>query len=278
MNVYEVVTKRILDRLEEGNIAPWQKMWSGNKAFGQPTNLVTGKPYRGMNRIILACSGFNSNHYMTFNQAKAIGATVNKGEKGFPVIFWKKIEDDVKDDEYFLLRYYTVFNIDQISGIPASKLPVVNVDKDFNGIAIADGILASNVIPKVTYGGDKACYSPDLDKIMLPNKTDFKSVEAYYETAFHEAVHSTGHESRLNRDIRNLFGSHKYSCEELIAEIGASFLMAECRIENKAILENQVSYLKCWLKALKDHPKMIIQASGKAQKAVDLILGRTVTA
>ena len=174
-----------------------------------------------------------------------------------------------------LLRYYNVFNLDQVDGIePPIEDQLTN---PFTPIEQAEQILVSmQCKPDIKYGGSRACYSPQLDYIQLPPKEAFNSSEEFYSTAFHEAVHATGHASRLARKSVTetaYFGSHLYSQEELCAEFGASMLCAVSSIEQKTI-ENSAAYIQGWLKVLKNDKKCLVLAAAQAQKAADFILNR----
>ena len=273
--VYDIITNKIIAELEKGNI-PWNKPWQTLEA---PMNMTTKKPYRGINFFLLSMLNFDSPYFLTFKQAKKLGGNVRKGEKGFPVVFWnfvdvKSEDDDIKTVPF--LRYYTVFNVSQCEEI---EVPETSDDKlDFNPVEKAEQIISDyKDCPEIGFGGDRAYYNKLDDKIQLPNKERFETVEDFYLTAFHEMVHSTGHENRLNRKELNSycpFGSKDYSKEELTAELGSSFLSAEAKIDNNANVKNSAAYIKGWLKALNDDRKLIVSAAGKAQQAVDFVLGR----
>jgi antirestriction protein ArdC len=280
MNVYEIVTNQIMELLEEGTI-PWHKPW---KASGGAKNLVSKKPYRGINQFLLNCSPHSSPYWLTFNQTRQKGGQVRKGEKSTLVVFWKWIDHKDNDDQEAdantsstgkipLLRYYNVFNLDQTDGIdPPKEEQIVN---PFAPIEQAELLMQGMLNkPIIQYGGDRACYRPMLDSIKLPDREVFKSPEEFYCTAFHELAHSTGHSSRLHRKGVTEpahFGSHDYSQEELVAEFGASMLCATASIEHQTI-ENSAAYIQGWLKVLKNDKKLAVIAAGQAQKAADYIL------
>ena len=283
MNVYEIVTNRIMELLEEGTI-PWHKPW---KASGGAQNLISKKPYRGINQFLLNCSPFSSPYWLTFNQARQKGGQVKKGEKSTLVVFWKWLnavrnDDDANDPENEsrltkvpLLRYYNVFNLDQVEGIDSPEEE--QISNPFAPIEQAE-LLLQNMPnkPAIQYGGDTACYSPILDNIKLPEREVFKSPEEFYCTAFHELAHATGHSSRLGRKgitDPTFFGSHDYSNEELVAEFSASMLCGVAGIEQQTI-ENSSAYIQGWLKALKKDKKLAIIAAGQAQRASDYVLNR----
>jgi antirestriction protein ArdC len=283
MNVYEIVTDRIMVLLEQGNI-PWRKPWLSTEG---PRNLISKKQYRGINQFLLNCSPYTSSHWLTYNQASLKGGSVRKGEKATIVVFWKWIDqkeskrvvgsnhDRELNGKIPLLRYYNVFNLDQVDGI---EPPIEDqITTAFTPIEQAEQIIENmQCKPAIKYGGSRACYSPQLDYIQLPPKETFLSSEEFYSTAFHEAVHATGHSSRLGRKSITetaYFGSHDYSQEELVAEFGASMLCAVSQIEQQTI-ENSAAYIKGWLKVLKNDKKLAIIAAGQAQKSADFILGR----
>jgi antirestriction protein ArdC len=281
MDLYEKVTARIMEILETGTI-PWKKPWRSSEGA---RNLITKKPYRGINQFLLNCSPYSSPYWLTFNQARQKGGSVNKGEKSTPVVFWKwinavRIDDESNDPENKskltkvpLLRYYNVFNLDQIDGITA---PVEEQSVNpFSPIEQAERVISNMPRrPRIQYGGDRACYSPTFDCIKLPNQEAFKSPEEFYSTAFHELAHATGHASRLSRKgilEPSYFGSHDYSQEELVAEFGSSMLCGFAGIEQQTI-ENSAAYIQGWLKVLKNDQKLAIVAAGQAQRAADFIL------
>ena len=271
-DVSTMVTDKILASLEKGTI-PWRKPW----VSGLPCNLVSKAPYQGINLIILGMNDFKSRYWVTYKQAISKGGNVRSGEKGTAIVFWSfpkarklnKLTNEYETKTVPFLKYYTVFNLDQCEGIEA---PVEEVLK-FEPLEKCEEILKSyKTMPKVTHGGDRACYSPALDAISMPHKENFKSVAGYYSTLFHEAVHSTGHKNRLDRDLTGLFGNHEYSFEELVAELGAGMCAAHAGIELET-LDNSAAYIQSWIKKLSNDKKMIIKAGGKAKKAYSMILG-----
>jgi len=271
-DVYALITDRIVSMLEDG-VIPWRKPWSGES--GAPKNLLSGKNYRGINSLLFHCAGYGSPYWLTFKQAKDKGGSVRKGEKGFPCIFWSFAKKENKDTgetkEYGFLKSYTVFNVEQTEGIEYAK------PETFEGspIAVCESIVKNMPqAPKLIVGaGSRACYSPMQDVVNVPALDRYKITAEYYSTLFHELAHSTGHESRLNRDLDGSFGSDSYAREELIAEMAAAFVCGHCGIENDTV-ENSASYINGWLDRLKKDSKLVIQAAGKAQKAADWITDR----
>lgn len=277
MNVYDHVTARIIELLNFGTI-PWRKPWISNDG---PMNLISKKPYRGINSFLLNCSPYSSAYWMTYRQAAERGGQVRRGEKSTAIVFWKWLNCKVPPDENNyeatgrvpLLRYYNVFNLDQIDGItaPVEEQPL----NTFSPIEQAELIIRDMPHrPDIHYGGDCACYSPTLDHIKLPNHEAFKSPEEFYSTVFHELTHASGHKSKLGRKgilEPSYFGSHDYSQEELVAEFGASMLCGFAGIDQQTI-ENSAAYIQGWLKLLKGDKKLAIVAAGQAQSAADFIL------
>lgn len=273
MNVYEIVTARIIEALARGT-APWRKPWGSER----PRNLVSGREYRGVNVLLLQSGAFESAHWLTFNQAKDLGGTVKRGERGTPIVFWKvteKKEPSGKIRKGFLLRYFTVFNVEQTEGI---EIPGPTAFNLLDPIEECERIVSSYAEPpRIDHGGGAAFYMPSQDRIQIPGRKTFSSAPEYYSTIFHEIIHSTGHASRLARKgvvDPSRFASHDYSFEELIAECGAAFLCAEGGISPTTI-ENSAAYLGSWMKKLRDEPRWIVEAAGHASRAADFVLGGT---
>ena len=268
-SVYEIVTEKILKQLESG-VIPWKKTWAGTTEM--PKNYISKKEYRGIN-IWLLDAFYGCPYYVSFKQCANLGGQVKKGEKGNIVVFWLIKEDKESGTKKFILRYYRVFNLEQTT-LPIPAKPEVN---NFTSNEKAEEIIKNfKTCPPVTFGGDKACYSPSLEKIKMPTKDSFTGENEYYSTFFHELTHSTGHKNRLNRkEISEtaLFGSDIYSKEELTAEMGSGFLCANAGIDNT--LGNSAAYIASWLKHLSNDKKMIFAAATKAQKAVDYILNKS---
>ncbi len=273
--VYDVITDRVIEKLQAGTI-PWEKPWGGKA--GMPQNLKSGKAYRGINVFLLHCLGYESPFFVTFKQCKERGGHVRKGEKGCPVVFWKwlDVEDDGKSRRVPMLRYYTVFNTGQCEGIDTPTIDAP--ERHHEPIRVAQATVeAMPNPPGVVHGYTSAAYSPTTDIVRMPKPERFDSSEAYYSTLFHELTHSTGHTDRLGRKgIMDtvMFGSSDYSREELVAEMGASFLCGEAGILEPCI-DRSSAYIAGWLKALKNDRKLVVTAAAQAQKAADYILNRT---
>lgn len=274
-NVADIITSLIIEKLEEGTV-PWRKPWR----CGIPRNLVTGKPYRGVNAFLLGCTG--SSWFATYKQVIEKGGAVKSGTKSLPVVFWHMnvVIDPENGNEKTIpiLRYYRVFSADDIEGIELPSQDVVT--RDYTPIEAAERIINNMPQrPEIWSGAPRAYYSPALDYINMPKRELFESDEGWYSTLFHECAHATGHASRLNRstvaNAASFFGSTDYSKEELIAECGAAFLAAESGIV-AATIDNSAAYIAGWLRALKakDNRGMVIHAAAAGQRAADYILNR----
>ncbi len=278
MTVYEVITARIVEMLEQGTV-PWRKPWKAGAT--EPRNLVSGKAYRGVNVFLLASMGYASPYWLTYRQATERGGNIKKGSKGCPVVFWRWADRDNEEDEGTenkgrkapILRYYTVFNIDQTEGIAAP----VETPRAFEPIEECERIVREMPNPpRIEHQGTQAFYRPSTDTVVTPRPELFDSRELYYSVLFHELTHSTGHASRLARKgitDATMFGSHEYSREELLAEMGAAFLCGTAGIE-AATLQDSTAYLANWIKVLKGDSRLAVTAAAQAQRAADLILGR----
>lgn len=273
-SVYEIVTSRILAELEKGQV-PWRKPWRTLP----PANLISKKPYRGINVFLLALAGFGSQYWLTYRQAQALGGNVRKGEHGAKIVFWKcgRFETETADGETeerksAFLRYYTVFNLEQTEGLRAllALPPAFPIES-------AESIAAGMPNPPAFEQDSRAAYIPSRDTVTMPSRTAFDSQAEYYSTLFHELTHSTGHAKRLARegfDTPQKFGSESYSREELIAEMGSAMLCGIAGIE-QATINNSAAYLQSWIKRLKADSRLVVSAASAAQKAADYIRGET---
>ncbi len=278
-NVFEIVTEQILSHLDKG-IIPWKKPWTSKIRF--PRNLVTGKLYRGINIWLLLASSYASPYWLTFNQAKTLGGTIKKGEKSSIVVFWnfKEVEEVNKDTGELekknipFLKYYRVFNVLQCEGI---TYPDQLEESHSYPIAEAEAIIEGyKGRPEIKHGFTKASYNPIEDVVKMPNKSAFVNQEEYFSVLFHEAIHSTGLETRLNRETFTTpaaFGSKSYAREELIAEMGAAYLCGISGIAH-ATIENSAAYIQGWRDSISKDSKLVVLAAAQAQKAVNYITGR----
>jgi antirestriction protein ArdC len=231
--------------------------------------------------------GYESPFWVTFKQARALGGYVRKGERSCQVIFWKWYEKDVTEPDTGetvekkipVLRYYSVFNIAQCDGIPEDKIPPQErvIETSFTPIEHCQHVIDSMPNrPEIKHVQARAFYCPTEDYVNLPRPQLFDTAEGYYAAAFHELTHSTGHESRLNRRPSSeprIFGDSNYSREELVAEMGGSFLCGHTGIDCRTI-DNSAAYIAGWLRRLRDDAKLVVVAAAQAQKAANYILGK----
>lgn len=286
-SAYQVLTDRILELLEAGTV-PWRKPW--HTGGGMPRSLNTGKAYRGINVFMLGCQSYASPWWTTYVQAKALGGHGKKGEKSTAIIKWHFPADDGDDsgDDSETKRrpwckVYRVFNVEQCEGIPADKIPSTDgftlIDHD--PIQAAEKLIAASPCkPTIQHGQGGAWYRPASDTLGMPDRNRFDTAEEYYSTYFHELTHATGHKSRLNREgIAELaaFGSHSYTREEFIAEMGAAFLQGACGIVDST-LDNSAAYIDGWRRRISKDAKLVMQAAAAAQKAADYIQGASIGA
>ena len=278
-SVYEMVTDRIIEQLENG-VIPWQKPWTGIRSGAY--NRISKKSYSLLNQMLLKFDG----EYATFKQWANLGGHVRKGEKSEIVVFWKvqpieeEKEDGTKEIKHIpLLRYFNVFHISQVDGVaPLTKEELKENEPIENAENILHDYWTRENITIEHKAGDDAYYLPSRDLIRLPLFEQFTDANEYYSAAFHESVHSTMKESRCNRaeDRKGklvAFGSEEYSKEELVAEIGSASLMNIIGIETTSSFRNSSAYIQGWLSKLRNDVKFIVSASSKAEKAVDYILG-----
>jgi len=279
--VYQIVTDRIIAKIEEAiknhDVLPWHKPWTeGNR----PMNYVSQKVYRGINLWLL-----EPGEYLTWNQIcdeqkKNRAVHLKKGSKASIVVFFKfdrKVEKNEKGEDEErrvpILRYYNVYNVKDVEGLePHHQAKTFATDPIEEAERIASTYVQREGI-RLRTDGEDAHYSPLLDEVVVPNIKRFQVQGEYYSTLFHEMVHSTGHSKRLNRlNATAFFGSKDYSKEELVAEMGAAMLCGEVGIVD-VTADNSAAYLQNWLTAISSDPSMLVSAAGKAQKAVDYIMG-----
>jgi antirestriction protein ArdC len=271
MNIYQEITDSIITELEKG-AAPWVKPW--NAPQGADKNVISQKPYRGINRLLLAMvggiKGYSNPAWATYKQWEQLGGNVRKGEKAAKIIFWsqaKSTNPEGEEKAYAFAKAYFVFNVAQVDGIDI----VASEDKQNDNAKIDNcesTIKATQA--KIIHGGDTACFIPSSDVIRMPELGTFQSSEHYYATAFHELTHWTSDKKRCDRDIsKGRFGNPDYAFEELVAELGAAFL---CSTHGIAGDLRHAGYIESWLKALKNDNKAIFKASGLAQSAADYVM------
>ena len=303
VNVYDMVTDRILAELEKGNI-PWHKPWivptvkyTGVRIHVDPQSCAysrsTGRPYSLLNQMLLCRSG----EWATYKQIAEAGGQVRKGEKSSLVVFWKFVESkkvnasgEEETERIPMLRYYNVFHVEtQTEGLKPKARGAHDVvmvpdgktklEQEWDAIEEADAVVRAYLersgVTHTEVIGDKAFYRPSTDSIQTPTKAQFKDPAEYYSTLFHEITHSTGHPTRLDRfreSGSHAFGSENYSKEELVAELGASALVNFLGLETKGSFRNTAAYIQSWASRLREDTRLIVHASGKAEKAVNFIL------
>lgn len=283
-DLFQRVTSRIVSELETG-VEPWKKPWkSGRKCANGfvPCNAITGRSYRGANVLITwdaadRC-GYPRHLWLTYKQAAENGGTVRKGEKGTQIVFWdrKELEDENTGERRQVMwaKVYTIFNLAQTDGVALWNGFEPEPSDPYDYAAKADcqvGELAKAAGIPIQHGGDRACYVPSKDIILMPPLPAFHKPGDYSATLLHEEIHGTGHEKRLGRDLKSRYGDEAYAAEELIAELGAAFLCAGFGIE-PTHFNSHASYIASWLKVLKGDPKAIFHAAGKAQQAADFLM------
>ncbi|MGL6316644.1 ArdC family protein [Vibrio sp. WXL103] len=265
---YQEITNAVIEALKAG-VKPWKCPWDRTNASGLPVNASTHNHYNGMNIMLLwmsaAMRGFSSEFWLTFKQAKALKGQVRKGEKGTKIFYYQMVEKKGATDEkdvYPMLKTYTVFNLDQVDGIDFDSSTTEQPRTILQDEEIERFIADTHA--DIVYGGQKAFYRPSTDSIVLPARERFHSQADMYATAMHELVHWTGHKSRLERDLKGQFGTKDYAFEELIAELGACFLMADLGLSGDVQHE---SYIANWLQALENDKRYIFKAAAFASKA-----------
>lgn len=277
----------IIKNLEKGTV-PWQKEWTTGST---PYNPVTNNRYKGGNSLRLTFVSLQNKYtdprWVTFKQAQDKEWTIKKGSKGVPIEIFKLYDKHTKKDfkaetikdltdnqkeEYLkknvklVCKNYYVFNASQIEGIPPLKKEqekAVEYDKL--------KLIEKNCGVPITHFGDQAFYSPGSDTITMPPKENFKNENSYYATLLHEISHSTGHKTRLNRNIQNSFGSEDYAREELVAELSSVFIGQEKGLQYN--YENNKAYINSWIKILKNDPNELFKAATQAEKATEYVLG-----
>ncbi len=269
---YQEITDRIISALEAG-VTPWACPWEVELANGLPFNASTGHFYSGMNTVLLWSSAmeqrFTSSAWLTMKQANKLGGRIRKGEKSTPLFFYSMVEkekDDGKKEEYPMLKIYRVFNLDQIEGLSEDYVPEARTQR-------VDEFVASTGA-YIEHYGQKAFYRPSVDKIVMP-ETPFRSTDDYYATLLHELTHWTGAKQRLDRKGGAVFGDKDYAFEELVAELGSAFLLAELGVTGTV---QHDSYIASWLKALKNDKRYIFKAASQASKAHQYLVNLTASA
>lgn len=275
-DIYQTVSDNIIAALEAG-VKPWSCPWQRVDGMsGLPSNYATGAAYSGMNIMLLWCSaskqGFSDSRWMTYKQAQVAGGQVRKGGHRTTAIFYTTLEkeNDAGDVEHIpMLKTFTVFNVQQIDGL-ALTTETVSPEATFDPLPQAENLFrksGANIIEK----GQNAFFSPSADEVWLPERHLFSDAANFYATGLHELVHWSGGKKRLNREMKGKFGSADYAEEELVAELGSAFLMADLGIDGEVQHE---SYIASWLKALKNDKRYIFKAASAASKAHSYLMDK----
>jgi antirestriction protein ArdC len=290
-DIYTWITNQIVSHLEKG-VRPWVRPWDAEHAAGRITRPLrhNGKPYSGINVLSLWASAIAQNFaapvWMTFKQASELDAHIRKGEKGSLVVYAdsiKRKETDEKtgdeiDREILFLKGYTVFNVEQIEGLPEVYYAKAEPTLDpVTRIEHAEKLFAA-LGPTIRHGGNRAFYSIAADVIQMPPFESFQDANSYYATLAHECTHWTGSKTRLDRDFGGRrFGSEGYAVEELVAELGAAFLCADLELALEP-REDHASYIATWLKVLATDNRAVFTAAAHAQSATEFINNRAAAA
>lgn len=277
-STYDRVTERIVKALESGNPLPWRKPWSNPV----PCN-ASGRKYNGLNRLVLSCTEFPDHRWLTFRQALDLGGNVRKGEKGTPVLLWKQLELQLDDEDTskkpgLLCQSFTVFNVAQCDGIDLPELHQTQVTSSAIFDKVQSALKNFESCPPIRYGKTSAYYSLRRDEVHMPHPNQFESEAAWANVLLHELAHSTGHSSRLGRFAKD--GSPtkdklRYAFEELVAEISASFVLAELGIACPIESDNSHAYIESWLRGFREKTFFLSTAASRAQRAADMLLGQS---
>lgn len=280
--VYQRVTEQIIASLTAG-VRPWTRPWSVDHFQGQVSRplRVNGDPYRGINVLLLwseaASRGYSSPTWMTYQQAKELGAQVRNGERGSAIIYSSRFNRTETNQETgearkvssSFMRSYTVFNVDQIDSLPVRFAPEPIKPPTAAARAIHADAFVTATQATIVHGGISAFYTPVFDRIHLPHIGAFRDTLDYYSTLLHELVHWTRHQCRLNRDFgQTRFGDQAYAVEELVAELGAAFICADLKL-TPAVRDDHAAYISSWLDVLGRDNRAIFTAAAHAQRAVD---------
>jgi antirestriction protein ArdC len=262
------ITMSIIDKLSKGTL-PWRRSWK----TGVPANFVSKRAYIGINFISLILKDYPSPYYLTFLQCKERSGTINRGSSGCPVIYWEVKEfpsasEDEKQKRVPIVRLSYVFNLSQTSLYNENILETI--------LSCEELIARMPVKPIIKHNIRGCYYSPAGDYISIPKIEDFETKEEYYSALFHEMIHWTGHETRINRIASGRYGDNDYAYEELVAELGAAYLCSLCGISNMTI-NYHASYINGWLKLMKRDARMLLKASTETGRAIRMLSSHTET-
>lgn len=281
-DIRTTITNTIIESLEAGNgkLPPWRKPWAADpNGLGLATSLSTGKPYNGINQLLLQVlamkRGYQSKWFGTFNQIKQAGASVKKGEKAIQIVLWKPLSRERTNemgeqvqDKFLVMRQFSVFSVEASTALDQFRVGFAQPSNTiFERFEAMDRLVAAAGID-VRQGGNRAFYSPGGDYIQMPHRHQFESSEAYHQTLAHEMTHWS--ESRIGFDRAK--EDNAYALGELVAELGASFLLAELGLPASENIENCTRYLAHWIKAMRGDTRFIFKAAATASKAVDFLL------
>lgn len=280
-DLYETITAKIVAQLESG-VRPWVKPWSSAAPVSRPLRF-NGIPYTGINVLVLWLEaeqhGYASPYWLTYQQATELGGHVRKGEKGTIVVYANTFTKEVEAEDGTksvakipFLKSYVVFNAQQCDGLPA-KYSISLQEKPGRSVEVPANVVSffAATGSVVRHGGSKAYYDPSADLIGMPVVADFVDGEAYASTLAHEHIHWTKQPTRLDRDFgRKSWGDDGYAMEELVAELGASFLCADLGVSGD-VRPDHACYLASWLKVLKADKRAIFSAASHASKAVEYL-------
>jgi len=284
-DIYTRITTEIVAAIENG-AGEWRMPWNHDgSSIAPPRNVASDKGYRGINVLALWVAARRSSYttgiWGTYQQWSQFGCQVRKAEKATTVVFWKQVRrgdrndprsdeangsdcDEREDRSRFFAPGYYVFNAGQVERYAPPELPRL---PESERIIRVDAFFAALNIPIIT-GGDEACYRRDTDTVFMPPFVRFIDAASYYSCLGHETGHARGAKHRLDRDLTGRFGSAKYAMDEVIVELTSSFIMADLGLAHKPRAEH-AAYIASWLEALKNNPRAIFAAAGKAQAAAD---------
>ena len=266
-DIHQIVTDKIIVTMEAGEAGQWTCPWH-RKGGSLPVNAKTGRPYRGVNTLMLWCAeqtnGYGDTRWATYRQWQELGAQVRKGERSTIIVFFKELDaEDGEDWKRFVARASYGFNAAQVEGAPEAGEPMPTSEwllpEVFDGFVQRTGA-------RITHGGDAAFYQPSEDRIVMPPRTRFQTAQGYASTMAHELTHWSGAKGRLDRDLSGRFKSQAYAAEELVAELGSAFLMAEMGLDVEPH-PTHASYIGYWIKLLKSDSKAIFTAASAASRA-----------
>lgn len=278
----EKLVQKVIKNMEKGYIFS-TALW--NKNMFTPHNPCSNITYKGSNRFRLIFAedenGYKDSRWLTYKQANELGYKVKKGENGTLLEKWiwskeEKITNEDGEEETKIIElkkpivnYFIVYNAEQIDGIPkeeTKKMEESDITKT------ADNFIKSSLCPIEEKYQEKSYYSPQEDKIILPPRDTFKNDKAFLSVVLHEMAHSTGKEGRINRNVRNLFGSEDYAKEELRAELSSYFILSDLGIEDNETINNHTDYLKSWIQVLKNDTNELFRISNESNAISEFLV------